>query len=214
MPEVEERWRVLAARKWSELESVEIDGRIVYFDVIRRRAKGGALVEVPIGLRVLRKDEARKSFFEAVRWAQTEGLLPKDLAGVSNVRDKTLDPKTFDDMETLCILARAIREPKEPHDQYRTVHQLEADHDMRSLEELWAKYRLYEDLTDPRESIQTEAEMWAVIAAVRSSESLRPLNGCVSRDQNACILFMASQSLDSPAFKSFCTRAVNSTQAS
>ena len=113
----DERWRALAARSWAELEAVEVEGRTVYFDSIRRRKKGGAVEEVPIGLRVLRKDEARKAFFDAVRWAQKEGLLPQALEGVANVREKALDPKTFDDLENLCILARAIREPKEPYDQ-------------------------------------------------------------------------------------------------
>lgn len=212
--ESEEKWQALAGRKWAELESIEVEGRTLYFDAIRRRKKGGAVEEVPIALRVLRKDEARKALFDAIKWAQDERVLPADLAGVADVRTRALDPKVFDDMETLAILARAIREPKPPHDQHRTHRALEAEYDMRSLDELWSKYKLYEDLTDPRESIQTDAEFWAVVAAVRRSGTILPLTGCASHDQNACIVRMAALSLDSPTFKSWYTPSGSSTLAS
>jgi hypothetical protein len=210
----DEAWRKLAARKWAELEAVEVEGRMLFEDRIRRRKKGGALEEVPIRVRVLRKDEARKAFFEAVKWAQDEGLLPADLAGVANVREKALDPKAFDDLETLCILARAIRDVAPPYDQHHTHKRLEAEYDMRSLEELWTKYKLYEDATDPRESIKTDAEFWAVAATIRSTGTIAPLTEFVSPEQNAFILRTVDLALSSPAFKSWCTQFASSTPAS
>jgi hypothetical protein len=210
----DEAWRKLAARKWAELEAIEVDGRTLFEDRIRKRTKGGAVEEVPIRVRVLRKDEARKAFFEAVKWAQEEGLLPVDLTGVANVREKALDPKSFDDLETICILSHAIREAAAPHEQHKKAKRLEAEYDMRSLGELWTKYKLYEDATDPREAIQTDAEFWAVAATIRSTGTIVPLSEFASHEQNAFILRTVDHALNSPAFRSWCTQFVSSTPAS
>ncbi len=209
----EERWRALVGRKWSELEAIELEGRALYFDTIRRRRAKGDVEEVRIGLRVLRPDQARQAFWDAVRWAQREGVLPKELGNMENLRERVADRKLFENMENLCILARAIREPRDPYEQKATPEQLESGYDLRSLDELWSKYKIYEDITDPRDSIKTETEMWSAVAAVGEAGNLLPLTAIASHEQNACIVFMAKQALTSPAFSSFATSFASSTRA-
>jgi hypothetical protein len=192
----------LAAKRWDELEALEHEGRVLYPEVIRSRGKGGVLKEVPVAIRVLRKDERRKAKLEAEDWAKEEKL------------DRDREPGLFDDMDTLCILARALREPKAPHDQFATFKALEHDYDMRSLDELWSKYKIYEDLTDPRDGIQTDVEFWAVVGAIGRTRNILPLTECESPAQNGCILRLVELALTSPTFKSWCTSFESSMPAS
>jgi hypothetical protein len=110
---------------------------------------------------------------DADAWAKDEKL------------DRDRDPGLFDDMDTLCILARAIREPTAPYDQQTTYRLLESTYDMRSLDELWSKYKIYEDLTDPRDGIQTDVEFWAVVGAMGRTRNILPLTECGSPSRTA-----------------------------
>lgn len=196
-------WDKLVAKKWDELEALEYGDRLLFPEVIRARTKSGSIKEVPIVLRPLRKHERRKARLEdAVPWAEELEI------------DREKEPALFEDLDTLCILARAIREPKEPYDQLRTAKQLEHEYDMRSLEEIWSKYKVYEDLTDPRDPIQTDLEFWAVVAAMGRTRNILPLTECESLAQNACILRLVDLALSSPTFRSWLTPSESSTPVS
>jgi hypothetical protein len=188
-------WEALVAKKWSELEALEQDGRVLYPDAIRSRGKGGVVKEVPICHPRAAQRRAAQGAGRRDAWAKDEKL------------DRDRDPGLFDDMDTLCILARAIREPTAPYDQKTTYRLLESTYDMRSLDELWSKYKIYEDLTDPRDGIQTDAEFWAVVGAMGRTRNILPLTECESHEQNSCILRLVDLALTSPTFKSFCTRS-------
>lgn len=191
----------LAAKKWDELEAIEHEGRTVFFDAIRRRTKDGKIIEVPIGIRVLRKDERIKARLEARKWAAQLGI------------DKEADPEIWDDCDTLCILARAIRDREPPHDQHLTYEMLQQTYEMRSLEEIWEKYGTYEDKTDPRDAVQSEDEFWALVAAMLKARDIRPLIESAPLSRNASILRLAELSVTSPTFKSWSKRFESSTPA-
>jgi hypothetical protein len=193
----------LRGKSWAELEAIEAaDGRLLFADTIKRKRRDGTLEEVPIKLRVLRKDERRKARAEARKWAEKEALDPEK------------DAQLFDDLDTVCILARAIREVKEPHEQHMIAEQLEHAYDMRSLEELWSRYQVYEDLTDPRIHVQDDATFWAAVGACCKARNILPLTALGSLAQNACILRMAEEALSSPTFKSWYSQFENSTPES
>lgn len=196
-------WRALTEQKWEQLEALEEGGRLLFPDSIRRRTKSGALEEVPVAVRPLRKDERRKARFAAEKYAADCGVDPE------NQRHKDL----FEDIDTLSIIALAIREPSEPHSQHATIAELEHDYDMRSLDTLWSRYKLHEDRTDPREPLQTEEEFWAVLGAIAKARRIDPLADMPSHEQNAFILRTVELSLTSPAFRSFCSRFESSTPA-
>lgn len=205
---------ILRSKTWEELEAIEHEGRVLYPDALRRRTAKGEVTEKKVLIRVLRKDERRKAFLEAVKLAQGSGVLPKELADLSNVRAKAIDDQLFDDLDTLCILARAIRDPEPPHVQHGTAEDLEHDYDMRSIEELWSRYKVYEDRSDPRLEIVDEKTMWSALRALAKAGHILPLTELASPSQNACILFGASQALHSPKYKSFLESTGRSTQAS
>jgi hypothetical protein len=195
-------WEKLAGKRWGELEVLEHQGRLFFEHAIRRRLKDGKTESVKIRLRVLRKPERREALLEAERWAAEIGIDPA----------KEHHKPLVDEMDQLCILARAIREHAPPHDQLAFAKDLERQYDDRSLQELWAKYQLCEDQTDPRDENLGEEEFWSVIAALVKARSLAPLAECASRAQNNCIVRMAELSLISPAFRSWFTQYESSTQ--
>lgn len=196
-------WRAVTSQKWEELEALEQDGRLLFPASIRRRTKAGKVEEVPIAFRPLRKHERRKAQLAGEKYAQECGI------DLDSPRHKNL----LDDIDTLAILSLAIREPKEPHSQHATIAELEEDYDLKSLEDLWTRYELHADRTDPREPIQTEEEFWAVVGAIAKSKRIDPLAVTRSPEQTASIVRMAELSLTSPAFKSFCSRFESSTPA-
>lgn len=192
----------LRAKTWEELECIEQGGRVLFPDVIRQRTSKGDLVEVPIVIRVLRGPERRKARQE------TRALAKKVEV------DQELDPDLFDDIDTLCILARAIREKAPPHEQHYTPELLEQEYEWRSLKELYARYKVYEDRTDPGLEITDEKTMWKAIGAIARAGNILPLTELESLSQNASILFAANQALLSPTFKSFLESIDSSTPAS
>src|ERR1044071_1253902 len=194
-------WEKLVVKKWDELEALELEGRLFWPEVIRTRGKGGKVTEIPVMLRVLRKDERRKARLDAI-----------ESAGALKI-DREKDPDLFDDLDTLCILARAIRDREPPYVQHMKAEDLGAKYDERSLAELWGKYRVYEDLTDPRDALLTETQFWAAVGALGKVRDIRPLTEYESLSQNAFILRLVDLALTSPTFNSWFTSFESSTPA-
>jgi hypothetical protein len=183
----------LAAKGWDELEAVEHEERLLFPDVIHKARKGGKFDEVAVLLRVPRKDERRKARLEARKWAAEVGVDPKE------------DPGLFDDMDTVCILARSVREPKPPYDQHRTARNLEREYDARSLTRLWARLSAMEDAIDPRidELLTDERVFWGAVMAVAQHRDIGPLADIVGDEQNSFVVRMAVLLVNSEMFRSW-----------
>lgn len=190
----------LRGKSWDELEAIEqADGRLLFPDAIRRRSKDGKLVEEPVRLRLLRKDERRKARGEARKWAKEDGLDPDQ------------EPALFEEMDNLCILARAIRSPTEPHEQHMLYQQLEKSYDGRSLQEVWDRYQIYEDMADPRTGVVDDKTFWAGVGAIAKAGNILPLAALGSLEQNEFIARMAREALLSPTLQSFVGQFESST---
>lgn len=194
--------RTLRGKTWDELEAMAHDGRILFPETIRFRNKSGAVEEVPVMVRVLREPERRKARVESRKRALEDGL------------DLDRDADHVQTLDRLHQLARAIREPKAPHEQHQSADVLESHYDLASLDELWERYQVYEDRQDPRIEITDEAQMWIVLSEVARVGHVGPLAGVVPHSQQSSIVFGARQALDSPTYKSFLESIGSSTPAS
>jgi hypothetical protein len=188
-------------KTWEELEAIEQDGRLLFPDAIRRKSKDGTVAPTPIAIRVLRKGERRAARREAREWASREGV------------DPALDPELFEDLDTLCILARAIRDPEPPHAQFQKAEWLEQHFDNGSLAEVWDRYPLYESRVDPRVDAATEKDFWQLVLEIGRTRSISPLTGFAPRVQHSLVLSMADQALLSPTLKSWLESRASSTPA-
>lgn len=194
--------KALRAKSWEELEALEHEGRVMFPDAIRFRDRLGAVRDIPVLVRVLRGHERRAARAESRRRALADGL------------DLDRDQDLCATLDRLYQLARAIRDAKPPHDQHATVEMLEMGYDGTSLDELWSRYEIYCDRSDPRLEITDEATMWAALGEVARVGNILPLTGLGSLSQNASIVFGARQALTSPSCKSFLDSIDSSTPAS
>ena len=93
----------ILSKSWEELEALEFDGRLLFpAHVLRRKAKDWERIDVV--LRVPREPDMRRARLKARAWAAEEGLDPE------------LDPAMFENMDSMCVLTEAIRNPAPPHE--------------------------------------------------------------------------------------------------
>jgi hypothetical protein len=181
----------LGKTSWEDLEAIEVGGRIVFPDVIKRRRSDGKLDEVPVCVRVPRKDERRRARSDAREWARREKIDPEK------------DPELFEDMDTVCILALCIRERDRPEEQHQTYEVLEKSYDARSLQQVWHRLQVYEDLIDPREVAVDTNAFWGLVLDVARRRDILPLTDTGGPEQHSCIVRMAEEALSSPSGKSY-----------
>ena len=209
-PDGDDAFAPLRGKTWEELDVIETGGpgggRVLFRDTIRkRRATAEGWTDVPVMLQVPRKDERRAARLEARRLAADLHVDP----------DK--DPALFEDLDNICILARAIRDPKPNpsgvHDQHCDPLDLERTYDPPSLEAIWERLEAYSALLDPRVTLDTPEKVWGAIAAINHSGSLLPLAAIAGREQPSFLLFMAARAIESPTAQRYFASLASSTPA-
>lgn len=154
----------LLGKSWGELETLEHAGYLLFPETLYRRTKDGSFEEIKVALRVPREYERRAARVEARRMATAEGLDPK------------LDADMIDELETLCLLWRAIRMPTHPHDPLvMSVEELDKTYDRACLIQAYGKLDALHQVIDPSPASISEAEMFALLAAVAKERNLLPL---------------------------------------
>jgi hypothetical protein len=154
----------LLGKSWGELEVLEHAGYLLFPDNIYKRRKDGTFDSVKVMLRLPRQHELRKARVQA------RGIAVKD--GIDLDRDRDL----FGDVETVCILAMAIRNSTPPHEpMIPDPLELERDYDRACLMQVWAKIDALHRLVDPAPHEIGEREMFALVAAIAKERSIYPL---------------------------------------
>lgn len=175
----------LASKTWAEIEVIEAQigdtGRLLFPDVLHRRGADGKWVPVPVRFMVLRPGEQRAARVQAREIATEEGI------------DSEKDADQFENLDTVCLLWRAVREPTAPYEPVAMdPRDLERRFDKATLEQAWALYSHWAEQVDPRPEDIDQGEMMAVIAAVAERRDVRPLLALGGRSQTTCIVTMAS----------------------
>lgn len=185
----------LRGKKWEELELLEHDGRILFRDTLRKRAKGGdGWIEMPVLVQVLRKNERRAARLEAREWARRAGV------------DVEKDPALFEDLDNICILARSIRDTTPingVYPQHCSPEDLEVTYDAPSLEAIWQRLEAYRDMLDPGLKIVDEHTFFGALAAIDQAGNMLPLAGIESRAQSSFLLRTVRAALASPMAQSY-----------
>lgn len=198
-----EKIKELGGKTWEELELVQAeDGHKLVRDSIKERnPKTGEIKEVPVFVRIPRPRDLIVAKAEARSWFATfKGL------------DVDRDSEMFDEMEKLCLLAKAIRTADGLHPQLASADELSANFEEGSLADLMGRLSVYRDMTDPRESAMTAEELWPVIKSVAQAGHLGPLTGIDGLGQTSCLVFMAVQAMTSPSALAWLQSFETSTQ--
>lgn len=191
----------LRKASWEELEVVQHEtGRLMFPAELRRRKADGTVEAVPVRVWV----PVTGDYVEARKTAR---LWFAKLQGLDAERDKAL----FEEMDGVCVLARAIRNPQAPYAQFAQYDELAEKYDQSSLRDIQERIKVFESLVDPRMSIPDEDTMWRVIAEVARKGTLLPLADIVGHEQPSLVLRMALEACRSTTAPSFVRSIVTST---
>jgi hypothetical protein len=180
---------------WAELEITRHEsGRLLFPDKIRRRDEHGNVIEKKVRVWVPVPDDSVEARVQARVW----------------FRSKDRDKDLFEEMEQVCLLARAIRTFEEPHGQLLNHSELAA-YDEGCLKDIQERINAYKALIEPREPITSEDAFWRMLSEVAKRGSILPLLDIVGHEQPSCIVRMAREALRSPTAPSWLQSAETST---
>lgn len=183
----------LAGKTRQDLECLELEGRPLYRDAIRRRnPKTGEVEEVPVRLRTPTPLEQTRARLDASRWvAKLAGK-----AGTITVAEAAaqVGEQQLDALETICVLALCIREDEPPHGQYATADILASGQFPRAaLWDMWDRVAWHLDNEDPRVADITEEQFWVLVEAIDKTRNLSPLVALAGATRDSCVTSMASR---------------------
>lgn len=192
----------LGGATWEELEvTTHESGRLLFPDVLRRRNAQGKIVETKVKVWAPNPNDHVQARVTARAWFKAQKELDPD-------RDR----KIFEDMEQVCLLARAIRTVEAPHGQYATHEEL-AGYDEASLQDVQERVNLYKSMLECRGDSLDDEGFWKLVLAIAKRKSLLPLADIVGHAQVSFTLRMASELSRSPTAQSFAQSSESSTPA-
>lgn len=187
---------------WAELEvSRHESGRLMFEDKLRRRDEKGNIVEKKVRVWVPVPNDSVAAKTEARAWFKAQKELDPD-------RDKAL----FEEMEQVCLLARAIRTFEPPHSQLMRHDEL-GGYDEGGLKDIQERINAYKAMIDPREPVTTEDAFWRMLSEVARKGNILPLLDIVGHEQPSCIVRMAREACRSPMAPPWLRSAESSTPA-
>jgi hypothetical protein len=172
-------------RTWDELEVLEHDaGQLMFPAVLRRRDPKGAVVQTKVRVRVPSPEDTFRARAAARKWAGELELDPKE------------DVDLFKQLEQLCLLARSVR-TFDSHAQFAEPAEL-GKYDESCLHDLQEQIAAFKEQLDPRDSVETEEQVWRKAVEIQKAANIGPLVDTAGRDQQPFVLRMVEEALRSP----------------
>lgn len=177
----------VAAKRWDDLGVLEHEGRLLFPEKIwKRDRRSGKFVGVDVILVVPRGPELRKARREAYELLKEDGL------------DPVKDRDQFKDLEDLCILWYAIRDPAPTNEGEFPPHlaadprDLEKRFDRPSLDQVYNRLDKLRRAIDPKVSGLSAGELAAITAAMVARQDLAPLAACDGATQHSLLITLAA----------------------
>jgi len=172
----------LANKDWGELNVAEFADYLLFPAEIYRLKKDGSFEATPVMMRVPRPKELREARVEARAIAKRDKLDLKE------------DQDLMEDIETVCLLAKCIRNTSDPYEPLvGNPEELERLYDRKSLAQAWETLDALSDITNPQPDSIGEDEMALLIAAIAKERTILPLAVFGPGVQTSCIVTMATQ---------------------
>lgn len=181
-----------AGKSLADLEVIEHEGRRFYAESIKRRdPKTGTVVEQPVLLRTPDTTTQALARQDALAWAQklTKSKAPLKISEAEAI----LGASIFEDMDTVCLLARCTFKREMPGAMYRLYEFFEEGHTKAAIYELFARLDFYMLQEDPRAHAISEEEAWQAVGAIARVRHCGPLVAIAGSARDSFITFMASR---------------------
>jgi hypothetical protein len=144
----------------------------------------GTHEDVDVYVRVPRAVEVMQARADAIAFFKKRAL------------DRKEEADLFDQLDTLSVLARAIRDKAPPHDQYQPLEFLLSNEpgkgfDTESLMDVWTRLEAYRKMIDPRVTVVSEEDAIRAAFAIARVNNISPLAGIAGHELDSCIVTMA-----------------------
>lgn len=165
------------------------DGRQSYAEVVNRRNAKGDLESVRV--RVWPPDplDKAKARVDALEWVQQIAKL--DARPTWTSACELLGETYVDQLDTVCLLARCIRDHDDPNHQHLAYDELLRRYRFAPLMELWEKLDYISVLQDPRANELGEEDFWRLVDGIDKAKNVGPLAAISGRARDSCVLTMA-----------------------
>lgn len=168
-----------------ELAAIEHGGRTLFPDKIRRVKPDGTYEDIDVYVRVPRAAEVMQARQDAIEFFRKRKL------------DRKEEADLFDQLDTLSVLARAIRDKAPPHDQFQPLEFMLSNEpgkgfDTESLMDVWTRLEAYRKMIDPRVTVVSEEDAIRAAFAIARTQNIGPLAGIAGHELDSCIVTMAS----------------------
>lgn len=175
----------LEGKTIEELAAIEHGGRTLFPDKIRRVKADGTYEDVDVYVRVPRSVEVMQARQDAREFFRKRKLDPKE------------DNDLFEQLDTMSVLARSIRDKAPPHDQFQPLEFLLSNDpgkgfDTESLMDVWTRLEVYRKMIDPRVTVVSEDDALRAAYAIDRVSNISPLAGIAGHELDSCIFTMAS----------------------
>jgi hypothetical protein len=181
----------LSGKDPAELDILELNGRALYPESIKRRNKKhrDVIESVAVRLRVPSTIDKANARIDALAWAQKIAKLPH--RPTVPEAEATLGGAYFNELDDKCLLARCIFEHEPPHDPYLLAEFLDEVHEHASLLELWDRLSFWQSWEDVRVGELDEQKFLTIVAAIDRVRNLGPLVAIAGSARDSCVISMA-----------------------
>jgi hypothetical protein len=175
----------LKGKTVEELGLIEHGGRILFPDKIRRLKTDGTFDDVEVRVRVPRTPELLQARSDAREFFRKRKMDPKE------------DADLFDQLDTMAILARALRDKTPPHDQFQPLEYLLSTEpgkgfDTESLMDVWTRLEVYRKMIDPRVTAASEEDVIRTAFAIDRVQNISPLAAIAGSELDSFMTTMGS----------------------
>jgi hypothetical protein len=175
----------LEGKTVEDLALIEHGGRMLFPDKIRRVKADGKFEDVKVLVRVPRTVELMDARRDARKFCKDRNIDPKE------------DADLFEQLDQMAVLARALRDPNSPQDQFQPLEFLLSNEpgkgfDTESLVDVWRRLEIYRKMIDPAVTKVSEDDVVRAAFAVARVQNLSPLVGIAGQELDSSIITMAS----------------------
>lgn len=168
----------LAGKTPADFDAIEVAGRAMYPELIRRRnPRTGKIEAVRVLMKVPDQTEQMLARLEALDWCR--GVAKLDSRPTKQEAEALWGADYFDQLDTIFLLARCLydHEPLQDgnHPRYMTAENLAKMHPTSSLVDVYERLSHYQAVEDPRIIELDETQFVNTVLAIARVKNLSPL---------------------------------------
>lgn len=181
-----------AGKDPAELDVVEVEGRFAIEETIHRRMmKTGEIESVLVRVWVPTSYDRAKSRIDCLEWIKRFARTKERPTWTEAC--ELLGPAYVDELDTVCLLARCVRDHDAPEYQHLLPELLDERYGRSALIDFWDRLNHHDFQADPRSHEMDEETFWGVVQGIAKVRNCSPLAAIDGRVRDSFVLTMAER---------------------